>query len=66
MKKRFGEFGFSHHAAEKQASRDQDAIAISQGASVKSLREKNFMLSGVDFSKAVAVDSQGRRYFSPK
>ncbi len=66
MIKRSEQVDFAKRDAEKKASRERDAMAISNGVAVKSLRARNFMFSGLDMSKVVAVAPDGRRFSHPK
>lgn len=66
MMKRSEQADFAKRSAEKKASRERDAMAISNGVSAKSLRAKNFMFSGMDMSKVVAVAPNGHRFSHPK
>ena len=64
--KRFGQANFVERDAEKKALRKRDAVDISNGVSVKSLRARNFMFSGIDMSKVVAIAPNGSRFSHPK
>jgi len=57
---------FAKRDAEKKASRERDVAAISNGKLAKSLRERNFMFSGIDMSRVVAVAPDGHRFSHPK
>ncbi len=46
---------FAKHDAEKQPLRERDIAAIKNGASAKEMRNRNFMFSGLDMSKVVAI-----------
>ena len=56
---------FAKQAAGKEALRESDAVAISNGVSAKSLRSKNFMFSGLDMRQVVAIAPNGRRFSHP-
>ncbi len=66
MKKHLKQADFAERDAEKKASRERDAVAISKGASAKSLRARNFMFSGIDMSRVVAIAPNGHRFSHPK
>ena len=66
MKQYPEQVGFSKRDAEKKALRERDVVAVSNGASAKSLRNKNFMFSGIDMSRVVAIAPDGRRFSHPK
>ncbi len=57
---------FAKRDAEKKALRERDVAAISNGKPAKSLRERNFMFSGIDMSRVVAIAPDGRRFSHPK
>lgn len=52
--------------AEKQALRQRDIVAVENGASAKEIRNRNFMLSGLDMSQVVAVAPNGHHFSHPK
>ena len=61
------EYDWDKHAADKQAARDQDVADVKSGKyTVAEIRERNFMFSGLDFSKCVAVAPCGMRFKRPK
>jgi hypothetical protein len=61
------EYDWEQHAADKQAARDQDMEDIKTGkVTALELRERNFMFSGLDFSKCVAVSPCGMRFSHAK
>ena len=66
MKKYPEQADFAKHNAEKKASRERDIVAISNGVSAKSLRKRNFMFSGIDMSRVVAIAPNGHRFSHPK
>ena len=53
---------FAERDAEKKALRELDSMAISNGVPVKSLRARNFMFSGIDMSRVVAIAPDGNRF----
>ncbi len=55
---------FEKRAKEKQAARQRDMDAITNGTPTKEIRDRNFMFSGMDFSKVVAIDQNGNRFHS--
>ena len=57
---------FAKRDAEKQALRQRDISAVENGASAKKIRNRNFMFSGLDMSKVVAVAPNGHRFSHPK
>lgn len=57
---------FAERDAEKKAARESDVVAISKGAPARSLRKRNFMFSGIDMSKVVAIAPNGHRFSHPK
>lgn len=57
---------FVERDAEKKALCELDSMAISNGVPVKSLRARNFMFSGIDMSKVVAIAPDGNRFSHPK
>lgn len=66
MKKAPGKIDFAKRDAEKKALRGRDIAAVSDGVPAKSLRERNFMFSGVDMSRVVAIAPNGHRFSYPK
>jgi len=66
MIERSEQVDFAKRDAEKKVSRERDAMAISNGAAVKPLRARNFMFSGLDMSKVVAVAPGGHRFSHPR
>ena len=53
---------FAERDAEKKVLRELDSMVISNGVAVKSLPARNFMLSGIDISKVVAIAPEGNRF----
>ncbi len=66
MMKRSEQANFAERDAEKKALRESDAVAISNGVPAKALRARNFMFSGIDMSKVVAVAPDGYRFSHPE
>ncbi len=59
------DYNWEEHAARKQAARDKDMEDIKNGVPVEVIRKRNFMFSGLDFSKCVAISPCGTRFKSP-
>ena len=59
------DYDWDKHAANKQAARDKDAEDIKNGVPVEVIRERNFMFSGIDMSKCVAISPCGTRFKPP-
>lgn len=57
---------FAKRDAEKQSLRQRDIAAVGNGASVKEVRNRNFMFSGLDMSKVVAIAPNGHCFSHPK
>jgi len=56
---------FTQRNAEKKACREYDFNKVSNGASAKLLREKNFLFSGINMSKVVIVTPNGHKLIHP-
>lgn len=65
MKECMKQVDFAKRDAEKEALRESDAVAISNGVSAKSLRSRNFMFSGIDMCRVVAIAPNGRHFSHP-
>ena len=59
------DYDWKEHAARKQAARDKDMEDIKNGVPVEVIRKRNFIFSGIDFSKAVAIAPDGTIFKSP-
>lgn len=57
---------FAERDVEKQALRQRDIMAVQNGAPAKEIRQRNFMFSGLDMSKVVAVAPNGHRFSHPE
>ncbi len=66
MKEHIKQVDFDKRDAEKKAQRESDVQAVSNGASAKSMRAKNFMFSGLDMSRVVAIAPNGDRFPHPE
>ena len=60
------DYDWEQHAANKQVARDKDMEDIKSGKiTALELRKKNFMFSGLDFSKCVAIAPDGTKFRHP-
>jgi len=57
------DYDWENHAARKQAARDKDMEDIKSGKfTALELRKRNFMFSGIDMSKVVAIAPDGTKF----